>query len=55
MYSRVIQLYICIYIPLYIYVYIHIYEEGMATHSSILAWEKIPYISLVGYSPWGQK
>ena len=33
-------------------------EEGMATHSSILAW-RIPTHrgawSLVGYSPWGQK
>ena len=39
-------------------------EEGMATHSSILAW-RIPgkgalpgslgYRSLVGYSPWGRK
>ena len=28
-------------------------EKGMATHSSILAWE-IPW-SLVGYSPWGHK
>ena len=29
-------------------------EEGMATHSSILAW-RIPMDrgSLVGYSPWG--
>ena len=28
-------------------------EEGMATHSSILAW-RIPWKrSLVGYSPWG--
>ena len=28
-------------------------EEGMATHSSILAWE-IPWTeSLGGYSPWG--
>ena len=26
-------------------------KEGMATHSSILAWE-IPWRSLVGYSPW---
>ena len=26
-------------------------EKGMATHSSILAWE-ITW-SLVGYSPWG--
>ena len=31
-------------------------EEGMATHSSILAW-RIPHgqRSLVGYSPWGRK
>ena len=30
-------------------------EEGMAIHSSILAW-KIPWArSLVGYSPWGCK
>ena len=30
-------------------------EEGMATHSSILAW-RIPWTnSLVGYSPWGCK
>ena len=31
-------------------------EEGMATHSSILAW-RIPMDrgSLVGYSPWGHK
>ena len=31
-------------------------EEGMATHSSILAW-RIPMdkSSLVGYSPWGHK
>ena len=31
-------------------------EEGMATHSSILAW-KIPHgqRSLVGYSPWDLK
>ena len=28
-------------------------EKGMATHSSILAWE-ITW-SLVGYSPWGCK
>ena len=29
-------------------------EEGMATHSSILAW-KIPWAEeLVGYSPWGR-
>ena len=28
-------------------------EKGMATHSSILAWE-IPW-SLVGYRPWGCK
>ena len=30
-------------------------EEGMATHSSILAW-RIPWIEeLVSYSPWGRK
>ena len=29
-------------------------EEGMATHSSILAW-RIPQRSLVGYSPWSRK
>ena len=31
-------------------------EEGMATHSSILAW-RIPWTegSLVGYSPWDRK
>ena len=33
-------------------------EEGMATHSSILAW-RIPGIHgqriLAGYSPWGRK
>ena len=31
-------------------------EEGMATHSSILAWRN-PHgqRSLVGYSPWGRK
>ena len=30
-------------------------EEGMATHSSILAW-RIPWLkSLVDYSPWGHK
>ena len=30
-------------------------EEGMATHSSILAW-RIPWTeSLVSYSPWGHK
>ena len=30
-------------------------EKGMATHSSILAWE-IPWTEdLVGYSPWGHK
>ena len=26
----------------------------MATHSSILAW-RIPWIEVVGYSPWGRK
>ena len=31
-------------------------EEGLATHSSILAW-RIPHgqRSLVGYTPWGRK
>ena len=29
-------------------------EEGMATHSSILAW-RIPWTELVGYSPRGCK
>ena len=29
-------------------------EEGMVTHSSILAW-RIPWTYLVGYSPWGRK
>ena len=28
-------------------------EEGMATHSSILAWEIPGQRSLAGYSPWG--
>ena len=30
-------------------------EEGMATHSSILAWRIPRARSLVGYSPWGCK
>ena len=30
-------------------------EKGMATHSSILAWEIHGQMSLVGYSPWGCK
>ena len=29
-------------------------EEGMATHSSILAWG-IPWTEEPGYSPWGCK
>ena len=32
-------------------------EKGMATHSSVLAWE-IPWwdtVILAGYSPWGNK
>ena len=29
-------------------------EKEMAIHSSILAW-RIPWTSLVGYSPWGHK
>ena len=28
-------------------------EEGMATHSSILAWRTHGQRSLAGYSPWG--
>ena len=27
-------------------------EKEMATHSSVLAW-RIPWMSLVSYSPWG--
>ena len=30
-------------------------EEGMATHSSILAGKSHGQRSLVGYSPWGRK
>ena len=32
-------------------------EEGMATHSSILAWRMNPHgqRSLEGYSPWGHR
>ena len=30
-------------------------EKGMATHSSILAWEFHGQRSLAGYSPWGRK
>ena len=30
-------------------------EEGMATHSSILAWSPLRQRSLVGYSPWSHK
>ena len=30
-------------------------EEGMATHSNILAWRIHGQRSLVGYSPWGRK
>ena len=29
-------------------------EKETATHSSILAW-KIPWRSMVGYSPWGRR
>ena len=29
-------------------------EKEVMTQSSILAWE-IPWIALVGYSPWGRK
>ena len=30
-------------------------EEGMATHSSILAWRTPWTESLAGYSPWGHR
>ena len=30
-------------------------EEGMATYSSILAWETHGQRSLAGYSPWDHK
>ena len=30
-------------------------ERGMATHSSIRAWESHGQSRLVGYSPWGLK
>ena len=30
-------------------------EEGMATHSSILAWRIPRTQDLVGYSPWGRR
>ena len=30
-------------------------EEGIAIHSSILAWESHGQRSLAGYSPWGHK
>ena len=30
-------------------------EKGMATHSSVLAWEIHGKRSLVGYRPWGCK
>ena len=30
-------------------------EEGMATHSSILAWRAYGHRSLVGYGPLGPK
>ena len=30
-------------------------EKGLATHSSILAWETLGQRSLAGYSPWGCK
>ena len=30
-------------------------KEGMATHSSILAWRIHGQRSLEGYSPWGHK
>ena len=30
-------------------------EDGMAIHSSILAWEAHGQSSLAGYIPWGRK
>ena len=30
-------------------------EEGMTTHSSILAWRMLWTEEPVGYSPWGHK
>ena len=30
-------------------------EEGMTTHSSILAWKILWTEELAGYSPWGHK
>ena len=30
-------------------------EEGMTTHSSVLAWKSHGQRSLAGYSPWGHK
>ena len=30
-------------------------EEGMATHSSVLAWKIYGQRNLVSYSPWGRK
>ena len=30
-------------------------EKGIATHSSILAWETHGQRNLAGYSPWGTK
>ena len=30
-------------------------EEGMTTHSSILAWRTHGQRSLAGYSPWGHR
>ena len=30
-------------------------EEGVATHSSILAWRILGQRTLAGYSPWGHK
>ena len=30
-------------------------EDGMATHSTVLAWRIDGQSSLVGYSPWGHE
>ena len=36
-------------------IYIFMLEEGMATHSSILAWRSQGQSCLVGYGPQGHK
>ena len=34
---------------------VQLLEKEMATHFSIIAWEKYGQRNLVGYSPWGHK